>query len=236
VRDKAVRPATAPVTARRAQPIEAPPSRQDNLLALEHPRQVPINWIVHVFILLGMAILLLTCLEMINTSAHFPVLGPFSTVGEGLRRAAYYFGIVLYSSSVRLLTGFALLSAGFLIARRAIERPGWDKAVRITGLVMCGVSIVYLLTALGLLLPSGNPPYSLTALLPRLWLAVTALVITFAALMTAGFLMATRLSSERVSLSAGLRALSARPRRRAAGGQDDVPEVAAPGADGGGTR
>ena len=171
------------------------------ILSVERPREVPINWIVHVFIILGMGILLVSCLEMANTAAHFPVLGPFSTLGEGLRRAGYYFGLLLYTGSVRLMTGFALLSAGFLIARRALDRPGWDKAVRATGLVMGGVGIVYLLTLLDLILPLGSPPYTLTALLPPLWAAAPILMVTGVALVGAGILMATRLSSERKRLS-----------------------------------
>ena len=206
----------AVTTAPQARPAPTvTPNEPDILLAVEHPRPVSINWIVHVFIILGTAILLVTCLEMGNTSAHFPVVGPFSTVGEGLHRASYYFGVILYSSSVRLLTGFALLSAGFLIARRSIARPGWDKAVRATGLVMCGLSIVYVVTALGLLLPTGTPPYALTAILPPLWVAVPALAIAGVALLGAGYLMAARLSSERQTLSSGLKAFSDRSPRKA---------------------
>ena len=97
-----------------ARPLPAATSAEpDNLLALGRPGQVPINWIVHVFIILGFGILMVTIFEMANTAAHFPTLGPFSNLGEGLRRAGYYFGVILYTSSVRLMTGFALMSAGF---------------------------------------------------------------------------------------------------------------------------
>jgi len=226
VHEEAAPGAAATRAGERARPTPAAtPAEPDSLLALEHPRPVSINWIVHVFIILGTAILLVTCLEMGNTSAHFPVVGPFSTMGEGLHRASYYFGVILYSSSVRLLTGFALLSAGFLIARRSIARPGWDKAVRATGLVMCGLSIVYVVTALGLLLPTGTPPYALTAILPPRWVAVPALVIAGVALFGAGYLMAARLSSERQTLSSGLKAFSdrspKRSRRRAEASADE---------------
>ena len=191
------------------------PSEPENLLSLERPRQVSINWIVHVFIILGTGILIVTCLEMANTGAHFPAVGPFSTLGEGLRRAGYYFGVILYTSSVRLMTGFALMSAGFLIARRSIARPGWDKAVRATGLVMSGVGIVFMLTALDLILPLGTPPYALTAVLPPLWAAVPILVATGVALFGAGYLMATRLSSERKKLSLRFGDRAERAARRA---------------------
>ena len=233
-----VAPTSMPEAGRSEESVR-PRLEPDNLLALEHPRQVSINWIVHVFTILGAAILLVTCLEMGNTSAHFPVVGPFSTLGEGLRRASYYFGVILYSSSVRLLTGFALLSAGFLIARRSIERPGWDKAVRATGLVMCGLSIVYLVTALGLLLPLGTPPYALTAVLPPLWVAIPALLVAGVALLGAGYLMATRLSSERQTLASGLKAFSGRTARRARRRADSRPGAAgaaSEGADEGGVH
>ena len=218
----------------------ARPSEPENLLSLERPRQVSINWIVHVFIILGTGILIVTCLEMANTGAHFPAVGPFSTLGEGLRRAGYYFGVVLYTSSVRLMTGFALMSAGFLIARRSIARPGWDKAVRATGLVMSGVGIVFMVTALDLILPLGTPPYALTAVLPPLWAAVPILVMTGVALFGAGYQMATRLSNEREKLSLRMGDRAGRvercANRQAADPREQLPGERSPGAEEGAIR
>ena len=158
----------------------------------------PVNWLAHVFLLLGIGLLTIIVIETINIATHFPAIGPFVTVSEGLRRFGYYAGIVLYSNSARTLTGFALLAGGVLIGRAA-RREAWDRSVRATGLVMGGVSIVYFCTCVLLILPLGSPAYALRTMLPPLWAAVPILLVTGAALMGAGFLMASRLSAQRES-------------------------------------
>jgi hypothetical protein len=105
--------------------------------------------------------------------------------------------------------------------------------------VMCGLSIVYLVTALGLLLPLGTPPYALTGVLPPLWVAIPALTIAGVALLGAGYLMATRLSSERQALASGLKAFSDRAPRQARRRDDSRPGAAgaaSPGPDEGGVH
>jgi hypothetical protein len=164
------------------------------------PGTATVNWFAHVFFIIGLAVLLVSLLEMINTVKHFPALGPFSTAGEGLGRAAFYAGILLYTSSTRIMTGFGLLAGGVLYGRTAQNGMGWDRAVRISGLVMGGFGAAYLLAALCLLLPFGASPYLLRTLLPTLWVAVPILLVTGAALAGAGYLMAARLATRRGSL------------------------------------
>jgi hypothetical protein len=163
------------------------------LAAAEQPRQV--NWLAHVFLILGLGLLVICAFEMVNAAMHFPTLGPFSTVIEGIRRGAYYVGILLYTNSARILTGFGLFAGGLLVSRITSEGHGWDRGIRLTGLVMGGIGIVYALTALFIAIPFAPPPYGLRVLLPAPWAAVCILFAAGAALFGAGFLMSSRLSA-----------------------------------------
>jgi hypothetical protein len=162
-----------------------------------HKEQRSPNWLAHVFLILGLGVILICVVEMLNAIRHFPALGPFSTTGEGVRRAAYYLGILLYANSARLLTGFALVSGGVLTSRMSEDGGGWDRAIRVIGLIMGAVGIVYALAAVLLAVPFAQAPYALQVLLPPLWASVPILLITAAAMFGAGFLMASRLSQER---------------------------------------
>lgn len=155
------------------------------------------NWLAHVFLILGLGVILICVVEMLNSVRHFPTLGPFATTPEGIRRAGYYLGILLYANSARLLTGFALVSGGVLTSRMSEDGSGWDRAIRVTGLIMGALGIVYALAAVLLAIPFAQAPYALQVLLPPLWASVPILLITASALFGAGFLMASRLSQER---------------------------------------
>jgi hypothetical protein len=88
--------------------------------------------------------------------------------------------------------------------RRAAHPDNWDRAVRVTGLVMGGLSVALLFTCVLLSLPFGSAPYELRVLLPPLWAAIPVLFVTGCALLGAGFLMASRLSRQRESFSSRL--------------------------------
>lgn len=205
---------------------------------------VRVHWLAHVFLILGLGLLTIIVIETANIASHFPEIGPFSTASEGLGRAGYYFGILLYTNSARLLTGFALLAGGVLTGR-ATSPDRWDRAVRATGLVMGGLSIAYLVTCVLLILPFGSPPYALRVLLPPLWASIPILLVAGLSLLGAGFLMASRLSRQRKGLSlrkgarvedagagtAGARATG--PRKPGPAGMSSVP-VKSSGAEHGG--
>lgn len=159
------------------------------------------NWLAHVFLILGTGILLVTVIEMINTAKHFPAVGAFVSPGQGVKSIGYYLGVLLYTSSVRLLTGFALFAAGLLTGRTSVTGEAWDRSLRATGLAMGGISVLYVIDAAVLALPITAAPFVLRAMLPPLWAAVPILLVTGAALAGAGYLMASRLSSGRERLS-----------------------------------
>jgi hypothetical protein len=184
-----------------------------------------VNWLAHVFLILGVGILFISVIEIANLARHFPAMGSFETASEGLRRAGYYSGILLYTNSVRLMTGFALLAGGVLTGRAA-HPDNWDTAVRATGLVMGGLSIAYFITCVLLILPVGSTPYELRVLLPPLWAAVPVLFVTGGALLGAGFLMASRLSRQRESLSSRF-SRKGKASKKAAGSPTGLPGAGA---------
>jgi hypothetical protein len=199
--------------------------------AVDQPRQV--NWLAHVFLILGLGLLVICGFEMVNAARHFPTLGPFSTASEGLRRLSYYAGVLLYTNCARILTGFGLFAGGVLISRITEEGRGWDRAIRVTGLVMGGIGIVYLLIAMLVAIPFAPPPYGLRVLLPPPWAAVCILLTTGAALLGAGFLMASRLSpsvkGEALSRRLWHRAGTSGKRSSPAGAMDSAGEGGARG-------
>lgn len=151
------------------------------------------EWAGRVFLILGIGLLLICVAEMANTAWHFPAMGRVFTPSQALRLAGYYLGILLYTNSVRMLTGFALVAGGVLAVRLSDDWSGRQTATRGVGLAMGVVSIVYALVCLLLVLPFGRAPYSLKALVPPLWVSVPVLLVTGGALFWAGFLMAYRL-------------------------------------------
>jgi hypothetical protein len=191
--------------ARTSEPIVPEPRRQAIDQTPEYPAaelmrreaRTP-NWLGHVFLILGLGVVLICVVEMINSIMHFPTLRPLATAPEGVRRAGYYLGLLLYTNSARLLTGFALVSAGVLTSRMTEDGSGWDGAIRVTGLAMGAIGVVYALTAIILAIPFSQAPYALEVILPPLWASVPLLLIAGAALIGAGFLMASRLSRESV--------------------------------------
>lgn len=167
----------------------------------------PVNWLAHVFLILGSGLLLICLVDMANSANHFPAVLPMASAAEGTRRVGYYLGILLYTNSARVLTGFALASGGVLSSRMTGRDGGWDRGIRGMGLCMGGTSAIFFLAALLLVLPLGRVPSILEAMLPPLWAAVPVLSITGAALLGAGYLMAARLATEKESMFSRLRGM-----------------------------
>ncbi|MHB8894029.1 MAG: hypothetical protein ACYC99_02475 [Candidatus Geothermincolia bacterium] len=148
--------------------------------------------LTHVLLILGGGLLLVCVVDMISAASRFPETGAMAGAGGVIRAAGYYFGILLYTNSARILTGFALVAVGVLAGGAPGGSGGYDKATRVTGQVMAGVGALYVLTAILLAIPFGRPPYGLVGLLPPLWAAVPILLIAGVAMFGAGFVMATR--------------------------------------------
>lgn len=165
----------------------------------------PVNWLTHVFLILGSGLLLICLVDMANAVKYFPAVGPVASAAEGTRRAGYYLGILLYTNSARVLTGFALAAGGVLSSRMTGKEAGWERGIRGMGFCMGGASAIFFLAALLLVLPLGRVPSILEVKLPPLWAAVPVLSITGAALLGAGYLMAARLATEKESMLGRLR-------------------------------
>lgn len=211
----AVPPERAPDAAAPARDLTAKPSPRASSVRDDEGKR-PVNWLAHVFLVLGIGLLLICVIDIANAARHLPAAGPITSAAEALRRMGYGAGIVLYTSSARVLTGFALVAGGVLTSRMSDDGSGWDRAIRVAGLVMGGVSVVYFVTALLIVIPFAPAPYALKPMLPPLWAALPVLLITGGSLLGAGFLMAARLSRERESFLLQLR----RPQSREAAGTE----------------
>ncbi len=162
---------------------------------------------------LGCGVLVVTVIEAINSAMRLPTGAGASTAADGLKRITYYLGNLLYSSSVRGMTGFALVAAGLNIA------PGWPfhrpeqraDANRAAALVMGMLGAVCVLDSLLLALPFGSTSVMLRDLLPSLWAAVLIILATGVALLAGAY-----------ALLPGGRARSAAGRRRAPAGPGGV--------------
>lgn len=167
----------------------------------EAPR---VDWLAHVFVILGAGVLIMTLFSMLDAANRFPTIGPFATPGEGIRRLGYYAGVLLYTNSARILTGVALFAAGALIGKGGPDTRGrWESAVRWTGFTMGIVGLAFIITTIFIVLPLGPPPFALQGMLPALWAAVPVLLAGGLALIGSGYLMAARLSPRPRSLLEG---------------------------------
>ena len=142
-------------------------------------------------LVLGSGILLIALFEAINNALNFPGVGAAPTVADGLKRTGYYLGNLLYSSSVRALIGFALVSTGLLLTP---ERPIADRELArkirlVVGLVMGAIALLCALASLLLVLPIGTRSLLLKNLLPSLWAAICILLVMGAALLYGGYLL-----------------------------------------------
>jgi uncharacterized membrane protein YgcG len=142
-------------------------------------------------LVLGGGILLIALFEAVNNAVNFPGAGVAPTVLEGLKRLGYYLGNLLYTSSVRVLTGFALVSTGLLLSP---EGPIVDhrlaRRIRLgVGLTMGGIALLCFFASLLLVIPLGDGNLLLKNLLPSLWAAVCIIMVMGAALLYGCYLL-----------------------------------------------
>lgn len=148
-----------------------------------------------VLLILGCGILLITLVEAVNNALGFPGVGAASTA-DGLKRLGYCLGSILYTGSVRVLIGFALVAAGLL------WEPDWPFAeaelsrrmVRTLGFTMGVISSLCLVATLLLVLPMGTSSFLLKNLVPTLWATVCIMLLMGSALLGGGYILVTRAS------------------------------------------
>jgi hypothetical protein len=173
-------------------------------------------FVAALLVVLGGGILLIALLEAVNNALNFPGAGINPTVAEGLKRLGFYLGNLLYTSSVRVLTGFALVSTGLLISPEGtiLDQRAARRIRRAVGLTMGGVAVLCLLSSLLLVIPFGGGNLIWKNLLPSLWAAVCIILVTGAALLFGGYLLVFKVNADGfLSSAAGW---------RASGGNDHV--------------
>ena len=147
-----------------------------------------------VMLVLGAAVLAVTLIEIVRAAGGFLSQGPGFSTGS-VRRMGYLLGGVLYSGSVRLLTGYSLVLLGMLLSppRPFSGRAGWQRGALFTGAVM-GLTSAACLVAVVLLIVPGGGSASLSARssLPPLAYSVPILLVLGLSLLWASYLMAVK--------------------------------------------
>ena len=145
-----------------------------------------------VLLILGCGILLITLVEAVNNALGFPGVGAASTA-DGLKRLGYYLGSILYTGSVRVLIGFALVAAGLLWEpdRPFAEAELSRRMVRTLGFTMGVISSLCFLATLLLVLPLGTSGLLSKNLVPTLWATVCIMLLMGSALLGGGYILVT---------------------------------------------
>lgn len=144
-----------------------------------------------ILLLLGSGILLVTLIEAANSALEFPPIAG-SSAADGLKQVGYYMGNLLYSGSVRTITGFAVIAAGLLLRPEGpfADSDTNNRAVRGAGLVMGITGVACFVAIFLLLLPVGTSSLMLKGMLPSLWAAVCIIGAVGVSLLAGGYMMA----------------------------------------------
>ncbi|MBM3957890.1 MAG: hypothetical protein FJ313_07550, partial [Gemmatimonadetes bacterium] len=142
----------------------------------------------------GAAVLAITFIDMARAAGG--LLGQGAGFSSGsLRRTGYLLGGVLYSGSVRLLTGYALLALGMMLRppRPFGTRSASQRGLQVTGALMGVTAAGCMVAAALLIIPGGGPAaLSVKSSLPSLPYAVPVLVVLGLSLMWASYLTGAR--------------------------------------------
>ena len=154
--------------------------------------------VLAVLLILGCAALVNAFLGMILSISGFPVTASTVSIMDGLKRMGYYIGHLMYSSSYRLLLGFALLALGLLgePPRPFKKRETWRQAVRVLTLVIFATGAGCFIAMILILMPVGNQSVYVTGLLPELWVTLPVLAVLGLSLSATGYILAARFGRE----------------------------------------
>ena len=160
--------------------------------------QVARSAVLVVLLILGCAALVNAFLGMILSISGFPVTNSVVSIMDGLKRIGYYVGHLMYSSSYRLLLGFALVALGLLgePPRPFKKRGTWRHAVRVLALVVFATGAGCLIAMIFLLMPVGNQNMDVTGLLPELWITLPVLAVLGLSLSATGYVLVAQFSRE----------------------------------------
>jgi len=151
-----------------------------------------------VLLILGCAALVNAFLGMILSISGFPLTALTVSIMAGLKRMGYYIGHLMYSSSYRLLLGFALVALGLLgePPRPFKKWATWRQAVRGLALVVCATGAGCFIALILILMPVGNQSMYITGLLPGLWVTLPVLAVLGLSLSAAGYVLFAQFSRE----------------------------------------
>lgn len=152
-------------------------------------------------LILGCGVLLVAVIEIIHTASNF--VGPGVGVAPALKQVGYYLGSLLYSSSVRLMLGFALVSAGLFRSppHPFLGRENWRRAVMATGISMAIVGIFCIFAAVLLIIP-GSLSLLVRNLLPSLPTSLSVLLVLGFSLLVGSYVVTIRSGISRGSFGA----------------------------------
>lgn len=151
-----------------------------------------------VLLILGCAALVNAFLGMILSISGFSATSSAVSLMDGLKRMGYYIGYIMYSSSYRLLLGFALVALGLLGGPpRPFKKWGtWRQAVRGLALAVFATGAGCFIAMILLLIPVRNQSMYVTGLLPELWITLPVLAVLGLSLSTTGYVLVARFSRE----------------------------------------
>ena len=152
-------------------------------------------------LILGCGVLLVALIEIIHTASDF--VGPGVGTAPALKHVGYYLGSLLYSSSVRLMLGFALVSAGLFYSppHPFSGRENWRRAVMAMGIAMAIVGIFCIFAAVLLIIP-GSLSLLVRNLLPSLPTSLSVLLVLGFSLLAGSYVVTTRSGISRGSFGA----------------------------------
>ncbi|MBU4193733.1 MAG: hypothetical protein KKE79_03960 [Actinobacteria bacterium] len=173
----------------RARPDEAGP---------EAPTWVARSAVPAMLLVLGCTALGIAFLEMLRSTSDFTVSIEAVSIMSGLKRLGYYIGKLMYSSSYRLLLGFALVALGLLWEPpRPFEKWGtWRQAVRGAALLAFAMGACCFFAFILLLMPAWNQSVYVTNLLPALWIALPVMVVLGLSLAATGYILVAQINRE----------------------------------------
>lgn len=136
---------------------------------------------------MGAAVLLIALVESLNSISGFPRVAAGTFTVE-LKRTGYYLGNLLYSASIRLLIGFAIILLGLLMppGPRLSERAA-RSLIRAAGITMGALSALYLLAFFIIAAPGDVDSLLISNLLPSRAVALPVILFTGAALIFCGW-------------------------------------------------
>lgn len=179
--------------------VESPSIEPPEVLAgvpgeARHPRGGVRALLPTVMLVLGAAVLAVTLIEIARSAGGFLSQGPGFSTGS-VRRMGYLLGGVLYSGSVRLLTGYSLVLLGMLLSppRPFGGRAAWQRGALFTGAVMGLTSAASFIAVVLLILPGGgSASLSARSSMPPLAYSVPILLVLGLSLLWASYLTAVK--------------------------------------------